>query len=204
MEVEFAQWSARCEACRREAVTRAQGPGTQRDTMDSREDGKGESGGEMEVAQDMCQDQAMEGLQDCFEVKREVPTSSTTGGEPDGAAGEALPGGLVSDMIELLDFFGTTQVMPNHDRLGTLRLMSQKAKKMEATFDLLAKALRRKRQATVNRKKRRGGGWTPMRRSEIGRRSQWPNPKEGDRVPAPMKKGRPAMASRLAQTEKSQ
>ena len=125
----------------------------------------------MEVAQDAYQDQAMEGLQDCFEVKRETLTSSAAEGEPERVAGEASPGGMVSDMIELLDVFGRTQVMvrdsgqnittttpqPNHDGLGTLQLTPQRAQKMEATFDLLAKALWRKRQATANRKKQRGG-----------------------------------------------
>ena len=48
-------------------------------------------------------------------------------------------------------------MMSNHSRLGTLRLTMKRAKKMEATFGPLAKALRRKRQATVNRKKWRGG-----------------------------------------------
>ena len=98
----------------------------------------------MEVAQDAYQDQALEGLKECFEVRGENLTSSATEGEPERVAGEALPGGVVSDMIELLDVFGRTQVMvrdsgqntttttpqPNRDGLGTLWLTPRRAKKI--------------------------------------------------------------------------
>ena len=68
MEVEFTQRSARCEICSGETVTQAQGPSTQEDTRDSGEYAQGGSGGEIEVAQDPYQDQALKELKEYIEV----------------------------------------------------------------------------------------------------------------------------------------
>ena len=73
-------------------------------------------------------------------------------------------------MIELMDMFGrtwemvknkdqTTATSSQHHRygVGTLQLTPRQAKRMEITFDLIARALWQKRQAMTRKKKRRGG-----------------------------------------------